>query len=252
MITKLAEIVDLAAQSAKDILPLTDDHPINLEQAYDIQKASIDRRFVRGETLTGYKLGFTSREKMIQMGVDSIIWGRLTDAMSIENMGDMRFDEFIHPKVEPEIVFLMKRPLSGIVTTEEALDAVEAVAPALEIIDSRFRDFKFTHFDVVADNCSSAGYVIGDWRKPDIDLADLSMTLVIDGCEVAKGSSKAILDHPLNALVEAVKCISESGELIQAGQVILAGAATAAVSLEKGQSVSVNVEQLGSCGFKIV
>lgn len=252
MSEQLAKILDDAATSCTDIEPLTDDHSISLADAYNIQALSIGRRFARGEKLTGYKLGFTSHEKMKQMGVDSIIWGRLTDAMAVTNGDKLNFNQFIHPKVEPEIVFLMKKPLSGAVTPQQALDAVEAVAPALEIIDSRFRDFKFTHFDVVADNCSSAAYVIGDWQSVDTDLSDLAMNLTIDGERVAQGSSSAILDHPLNALTEAARCIHDAGQTIEAGQIILAGAATAAVALQPGQQVEVDVEHIGSCGFTVV
>lgn len=251
MIEKLAQIVDSAAVNVNDILPLTDDNPISLDDAYQIQRRSIQRRLSRGEKITGYKLGFTSREKMTQMGVDSIIWGRLTDAMTVVNCGEINMAHFIHPRVEPEIVFLIKKSLSGNVTIEQALDAVEAVAPALEIIDSRFQNFKFTHFDVVADNCSSAAYVIGDWQAPTIELDNLAMTLFMDDKAVAKGSSKAILDGPLNALVEAAKCIAESGESIQAGQIVLAGAATAAVALKSGATIRVDIDQLGSCGFSV-
>ena len=249
MLETLAKQLDSAAAEASATRQLTADHNISLQDAYEIQRLSVARRFERGEKLTGYKLGFTSRAKMMQMGVDDLIWGRLTDAMAIADGGEMAMENYIHPRAEPEIAFLLKKPLSGTVTAEEALSAVEAVAPALEIIDSRFRDFKFSHIDVVADNCSSTGYVVGEWQGPSVDLSNLSMSMSIDGQEIASGVSSAILDHPINAVVEAARCIGEAGEQLEPGQILFAGAATAAVALQAGQSVQVNVEQLGGCGF---
>lgn len=252
MLELFAKQLDNAASEAKTTLQLTIDQDISLADAYQIQRLSIQRRLSRGEKLTGYKLGFTSRAKMIQMGVDDLIWGRLTDAMSIPNQGVMWMNNFIHPRVEPEIAFLLNKPLSGKVSIVEAMDAIQAIAPALEIIDSRFRDFKFSHIDVVADNCSSSGYVVGGWQDPTIDFGNLSMNMSIDNQEVAAGFSSAILDHPINALVEAARCIAEVGEELKPGQIIFAGAATAAVALEPGQSVHVDIEKLGSCSFTTV
>ena len=95
-------------------------------------------------------MGLTSRAKMQQMGVSEVIWGRLTDAMRLEEGGEMSHARYTHPRVEPEIAYIMRKPLSGNVSLAEALDAVEAVAPAMEIIDSRYRNFKFALADVIA------------------------------------------------------------------------------------------------------
>ena len=103
-------------------------------------------------------MGFTSRAKMVQMGVDDMIWGRLTNSMLVEDGGEIDISNYVHPRVEPEIAYLLKAPLSGPLSTAEAWNAVEAVAPAMEIIDSRYENFKFTVEDVVADNSSSSGF----------------------------------------------------------------------------------------------
>lgn len=252
MLEDLATRLDKAAVDAIPTEQLTTGHAITLEDAYEIQRLSVAHRLERGEHMSGYKLGFTSRAKMEQMGVSDLIWGRLTDAMAIASGGQLAMRTCIHPRAEPEIAFLMKRELSGTVTLEEAMDAVEAVAPAIEIIDSRFSNFKFSHIDVVADNCSSTAYVLGEWQAPDFDLGGLKMTLSINDSEVASGLSDAILDHPANALVEAARCLAEGGAALLPGQVLLAGAATAAVALNAGDSVRVDIERLGSCGFQSV
>src|SRR3546814_18589829 len=88
---------------------------------------------------------------------------------------------FGHPRGEPEVAFLMKAPLSGKVTAMEALAAVEAIDPAMEIIDSRYENFKFALFDVIADNTSSSGLVIGQWNEPAKDFSNHGVVLEIDG-----------------------------------------------------------------------
>src|SRR3546814_3294217 len=118
---------------------------------------------------------------MLQVGVDEVAWGRLTDAMLIEEGASMSRARFVHPRVEPEVAFLMKAPLSGKVTAMEALAAVEAIAPAMEIIDSRYENFKFALSDVIADNTSSSGLVIGQWNDPAKDFSNLGVVLEIDG-----------------------------------------------------------------------
>lgn len=249
MLHEIARKLDQAAASATSIEQLSNTNELSLEDAYQVQKLSIDERLNRGEKLVGYKMGFTSKAKMLQMGVDDIIWGRLTDAMFIEDGGAIDLSKYVHPRAEPEIAFKLKSSLSGIVTKEQALAAVGAVAGAIEVIDSRYQNFKFSLSDVIADNCSSTGFVIGDWHEGGSDISDLSMVIDVNGEEVASGSSLDILDHPINSLVEAARCIALSGEELKAGQIILAGAATAAVALAPNQRISANIENLGSCSF---
>ena len=249
MLQEIAKKLDQAAASATSIEQLSNTNELSLEDAYQVQKLSIDERLSRGETLVGYKMGFTSKAKMLQMGVDDLIWGRLTDAMIIEDGGVIDLSKYVHPSAEPEIAFILKSSLSGIVTKAQAFAAVEAVAGAIEVIDSRYKNFKFSLSDVIADNCSSTGFVIGAWHKADSDISDLSMAIKVNDEVAASGSSSDILDHPINSLVEAARCIAQSGEELKAGQIILAGAATAAIALVPNQHISANIENLGSCSF---
>lgn len=249
MLQQLAKTLDQAALNAQSVPQLSLETELDLNQAYKVQELSIEERLSRGEKLVGYKLGFTSRAKMLQMGVDDLIWGRLTNTMIVENNASIDLSQYVHPRAEPEIAFKLKKTLSGKITVKEALDAIDGVAAAIEIIDSRYKNFKFSLTDVIADNCSSAGFVIGDWHKPNIDLSNLRMALQANGKDIAVGSSADILDHPINSLVEAARCIALSGEALQPGQIILAGAATAAVALEQDQLISINIEHLSSCNF---
>jgi 2-oxo-3-hexenedioate decarboxylase len=247
----VAERLDEAARQARATPQISHEVAFSLEDAYAIQKASIARRVARGERRAGMKMGFTSRAKMVQMGLSEMIWGRLTDAMLCEDGGAIRFGRYVHPRAEPEIAFLLRKELFGPVTPLAAFDAVEAVAPALEIIDSRYENFKFSLPDVIADNASSAGFVVGPWNSRETTIDNLGMVLSVDGRPREFGSSAAILGHPLRSLVAAARLVAEGGEVLEAGSIVLAGGATAAIALAPGQHVSLEVQALGRAQFSV-
>lgn len=247
----IVTLLDDAARHARAVPQFDTDNRLHLNDAYEIQRSSIERRLERGERRVGVKMGFTSRAKMQQMGLADVIWGRLTDAMQVEEGGNVERSRFVHPRVEPELAFLLKKPLSGNVTGPEALAAVEAIAPALEIIDSRYQDFKFTLPEVIADNASSSGFVMGGWHDPRIDFSNLGLVLSIDGRPVQMGSTAALLGHPLRSLVAAARLSAAAGEPLQAGWIVLAGGATPAEWIRPGQHVSVEMQTLGSAAFHL-
>lgn len=249
---QLAETVEEAARTGMAIAQLTDAHPdLDAAAGYAVQRLSIQRRLNRGERRIGIKMGLTSRAKMRQVGVTEVIWGRLTDAMRIEEGGEIALSGRVHPRVEPEIAFLLKKPLSGRVSPAEALAAVEAVAPAMEIIDSRYRDFKFNLADVVADNASSSGLILGAPRPAGTDIANLGIVMRFAGQPAQIGSSAAILGHPLRSLVVAARLVAEAGETLSSGDIVLAGAATEAVALRPGLHVRTDIQGLGSVSFTV-
>lgn len=251
-IAALAERVDAAAHHARAIAQFAEREGVDEAQAYAIQAASVARRLARGERRTGVKMGFTSRAKMAQMGVHDMIWGRLTDAMAETDGAPVSLRRFVHPRVEPELAFVLAKPLPAAVSLPEALDAVAAIAPALEIIDSRFDDFSFTLGDVVADNASSSGYVIGPWRDPRRDAANLGLVMSMDGAARQIGSTAAILGHPLRSLVAAARLSAAAGEPLQAGWIVMAGGATAAEPLHPGRHVMLEMQGLGRVEFNTV
>lgn len=248
----LATTLDAAARDRHEVDPLTPKHAFSLDQAYHIQRASIAQRHARGEKPIGIKLGFTSRAKMIQMGVDSLIWGLLTDAMLREEGGVVDLGDFIHPRVEPEVCFLTSKVIDRPLTLLEAGNYLEAVAPAMEIIDSRYRNFKFTLEDVVADNCSSAGLIVGAFSDNVKDLRSLSnrgVTMRFNGHAVQLGSTGAILGNPLRSIVQASQLLAAAEMSLPAGSLIMAGAATAAEALRPGLHVSTDIGGLGRVEF---
>jgi 2-oxo-3-hexenedioate decarboxylase len=248
---RLATLLDDAARNATAVAQLSATQALTLEQAYEIQRISIGKRLARGEHRVGMKMGFTSRAKMEQMGVSDLIWGRLTHAMIAEDGGHISRRRFVHPRVEPEVAFLLRKPLSGIITPLQALAAVEAVAPALEIIDSRYQNFKFSLTDVIADNSSSSALTIGPWNSPHQPLDNLGMMVTVNGRAQSFGSTAAILGDPLRSLVAAARLVAQSGEVLEAGHIVMAGGATAAFELQVGMHVQLEVERLGRTSFTV-
>ncbi len=251
LIDTCAAILDDAQHTVTSTPQLSASHEFSLDDAYAIQAAVLERRLARGERRVGMKMGFTSRAKMVQMGVSEMIWGRLTDAMMLEEGSSISLEGFIHPRIEPEVAFLLKDRLEGDVTLLQARRAVEAVAPALEIIDSRYENFKFSLEDVVADNSSSAGVVLGRWSSPDTDLENLGVVMSFDGEPERIGSTAAILGSPWRSLVAAARLSASRGEPLEPGTIVLAGGATAASYLRPGLHVRVEVEGLGRADLKV-
>ncbi len=247
-----AETLDRAAADARATPQITHGNAaLTVADAYAIQRLSVERRLARGEKRIGIKMGLTSRAKMLQVGVDQVAWGRLTDAMLLEEGGTLSRGRYVHPRIEPEVAFLMRAPLAGQITAAQALAAVEAVAPAMEVIDSRYENFKFALVDVVADNTSSSGLVVGGWCDPRQDLSNLGVILEINGEVVEVGSTAAILGNPLRSLVAAARLVALAGERLNAGDIVMAGGITAAPTLVPGQTIRNTVQNLGSVSITV-
>lgn len=249
---EIANTLDDAAKKAEAVEQISEKHQFDLEQAYDIQRLSIDNRKERGEKVVGYKLGFTSYAKMEQMGVHDLIWGILTDEMTIKSGETVDLNRWIHPRSEPEIAFRVGKEITNPISLDEVPQYIDKMASAIEIIDSRYKNFKFSLEDVVADNCSSTGYVLGKWQDLKADsISDLAIHLKINDEIVEKGKTSAILDNPLKSIVELSRLATEAGLKIEEGQVILAGAATAAVYLKPNDKVESELEGLGKVAFEV-
>lgn len=250
-IALFAERLDQAAVKALPTTQLSLEETYSEEEAYAIQAASLNRRYDRGEAFVGVKMGFTSTAKMEQMGVSDLIWGRLTDKMLLEQAGVLDFEKLIHPRAEPEICFRVAKEIDRELSESELAAYIDGVAPAIEIIDSRYENFKFSLEDVIADNCSSAALVLGEWSPVSTDLSNLKIELVIDGEAVQSGSSAAILDDPWKSVLAATRLAEKYNQALPAGSLIMAGAATSAVFLQGGQKVEALVEELGAARLTV-
>lgn len=241
----------LAAEDGRfDRDPITDEWPdLDVGTAYAIQNETLRRREARGEKLIGVKLGLTSRAKQRRMNVDSPLVAWLTDAMILPAGEPVPQDLLIHPRVEPEIVFVMKNRLAGPgVTAAQALTAVEAVYAGAEVIDSRYRDFRFTLTDVIADNASSGAFILGPVaRDPyDIDLTLEAVLVEVDGKVADSATGAAVQNHPAEALALAANDLGRRGKFIEPGQIVLTGGMTDALPAGPGSRTAFHFTTLGS------
>ena len=254
-ILEIAKTLDDARLNARSLpqfsSKLTD---FSRADAYAAQEEGIKLRTSRGEKIIGLKMGLTSEGKRKQMNLDSPLYGVLTDKMQIENEGVFHLNGSIHPKIEPEIAFFINRDLKGKITREDVLNATEYIAPALEILDSRYEGFKyFSMEDVIADNSSSSHFIIGpkffDFKN--LDLLNLSMRMKINGETKAEGISSDISGDPVVSVIQLAELLAQRSQFIPANTIVLAGAATLAISLEPNMAVSLEVSNLKTMNVSI-
>ncbi len=247
---RAASVLLEAEESRTDRGPITDEWPeLDLETAYAVQDETLRRRLDRGERLIGVKLGLTSRAKQRRMNIASPLTAWLTDAMVLPAGDPVPQDRLIHPRAEPEIVFVMRDRLTGPgVTAATALAAVATVCAGIEIIDSRYRDFTFTLPDVVADNASSGFFVTGPVaRSPaELDLTLEACLVEADGQIVDSATGAAVQGHPAEALALAANDLGRRGLAIEPGWIVLTGGMTDAVFVTPGSALAAHFTHLGS------
>ena len=246
----LAQRLHSARREARAVERLTADVPaLSLDDAYAVQAAGVRLRLGDGERLVGLKMGLTSEAKRKQMSLDSPVYGVLTDRMQLIDGGTLPLKGSIHPKIEPEVAFKIARELRGNITLEQAAEACSGVAPAMEILDSRYRGFKYFSLpDVVADNSSSFLFVVGATWRPLSGLAldQLKMTMSVNGEPKQMAESSAISGHPLVSIVQLCELLAKRDRTLPAGSIVMAGAATVAEVLHAGDRIELVVDGLGS------
>ena len=246
----VADELQACENERRDREPFTDDwEDMSLEAAYRIQDEVLRRKVEAGEKVIGVKLGLTSRAKQQRMNVHAPLTGWLTDKMVVEAGVPVPQDELIHPRAEPELVFVMGAPLEGPgVTAATAMEAVDKVYGGLEIIDSRYANFRFRLPDVVADNASSAKFYIGPIGLPpeQVDLSLEAVLVEVDGEIVDSATGAAVQGHPAEALALAANDLAKRGLRIEAGWIVLTGGMTDAVFTPPGSTVAAHFTNLGS------
>ena len=255
-IAQLAEHLDNCQRNAQDTPKITDQHPdMDWDDAYAIQDAILARHLGRGARVIGLKAGLTSHAKMKQMGVETPVFGFLVDEFSVLEGAEIKVSELIHPKVEPEIAFVLKHALRGPGCHIGAvLAATDFVMPGIEVIDSRYRDFKFDLKSVVADNTSASRFVVGGQplRPNELDLRTVGIVLEKNGEPVALGAGAAVLGHPAAAIAMLANHLGARGQEIPAGSLILSGGITEAVAVAAGDNVCLRVQGMGSVSLRFV
>lgn len=221
---------------------------LSIDDAYAIQAAVLEQLLSRGDSLAGAKLGLTSVAKQEQMGVNEPVYGWVP-ASNVLAGDRVRLDELIHPRCEPELVFVLAQDLAGPgVTATDVLDATDRVVGGIEVIDSRYEDFSFTLPDVIADNTSAARVAIGtEGIGPrDADLTTLGCVFEIDGEVTGTATGAALLGDPAACVAMLANHLGRHGLKLEAGWVIMAGAATDARPLAPGTVATARYSHLGS------
>lgn len=224
----------------------------DFDGAYAVQKINTDFWSAAGRKITGRKIGLTSKAVQTQLGVDQPDFGVLFEDMFVLDGGNVDASKLIQPKAEAEVAILLGADIEDPECTPERFSAAaDCAVPAIEIVDSRIADWKITFADTVADNGSSALYVLGNERKKldGLDLYSCGMVLEVNGQVASIGAGAACLGHPLNAGAWLVKTLGQRGEGLRAGDVVLTGALGPMVTLEKGQTIQARIGGLGSCTF---
>jgi 2-keto-4-pentenoate hydratase len=246
----MADALIAAERERKPIAPFTDAVPgLDAETGYQAQRLVVQHRLDRGERLIGAKLGLTSRVKQEAMGVHEPLYGWLTSGMAHPHGEPLPLGELIHPRAEPEIAFLIGREIRPPATITSVLEATEAVLAAVEVLDSRYEDFRFRLPDVVADNASGSRIVLGPCARRPGDLCDLRLlgcVLRAQGDVVATAAGGAVMGHPAAAVAWLVNRLSPGDWRLEPGALVLSGGLTAPVPMGPGSVVSAEFDGLGT------
>jgi len=247
-----AELLDVAAieRSLVDLLTV-DDPDLDMPTAYAIQDALVERRVARGDRVVGAKLGLTSLAKQQEMRVHEPIGGWLTERMRLAAGEALDTRELVQPRCEPEVAFRLDRDLAGADTTAaDVMAATGALMAAIEVLDSRYRDYRFTLPDVIADDASAARFLVGEPVAPDaVDRVGCGVRFWLDDREVASATGAAVMGDPAEAVAWWVRHLAMSGRGLEAGMVVLSGALTGAHKVGPGSRVLAAIDGLGTLGL---
>jgi len=246
-----------AAEATRGAIPpLVETYPgLSPDDAYRVQHALIDRKLEEGARVVGHKIGLTAVAMQQLLGVDQPDFGYILDTMMVADGDAISRDTLIFPRVEGEITFVLKEDLRGPgVTVARVLAATQYVMPSLEVVDSRVADWKITLADTIADNASSCRMVLGGVATPvdGIDLRLVGMVMEKNGEVVNTAAGAAVLGHPANAVAWLANKLAEFDVTLRAGEVILPGALSAAVTVQAGDAVRATFDRLGSVSVRFV
>ncbi|KAI3601852.1 4-oxalocrotonate decarboxylase [Cupriavidus necator H850] len=253
-IARLAEHLENAELQREAVRKITDEYPdMGWDDAYAIQDAIRARKEARGTRIAGLKMGLTSFAKMRQMGVSDPVYGFLTDYGACMDGAAIDTGTLIHPKVEAEIAFVLKAPLKGPgCHIGDVLAATDFVVPAVEVIDSRYENFRFDLKSVIADNTSSARFVVGGTHRgaEGLDLKNLGVVLEKNGEVVATAAGAAVLGHPANSVAMLANMLGARGRELPAGTFIMTGGVTEAIAVAAGDNITVRYQHLGTVSMR--
>ena len=247
---ELAADLAEAERTRVPIAPLTDRNPtIDVVDAYEIQLINIHQRVAEGARVVGHKVGLSSKAMQQMMGVDEPDYGHLLDEMQAFEDTPVKAGSYLYPRVEVEVGFVLAEDLPGAECTEDdVLAATAAFAPSIELIDTRITDWKIKLCDTIADNASSAGFVLGAGRvAPEtVDIQGIDAVLTRNGEVVASGRSDAVLGNPVTAVAWLARKVESFGVRLRKGDIVLPGSCTRAIDARPGDHFVAEFDGLGS------
>jgi 2-keto-4-pentenoate hydratase len=253
---EIADALQEASANCIAISQLTETYPeISIKDAYEIQLEQVKRYIKNGKVIVGKKIGLTSLAMQSLLGVNEPDYGHLMDDMLVYDDTIIDHALLVQPKVEPEIAFIAQEDIKGPgVTPTDVLRKTFGLVPALEIIDSRIKDWKLRIQDTIADNASSSLFALGGQmiRPLEVDLRLIGMVFQKNGMVVSTAAGAAVLGNPCQAVAWLANKLSAFGDFLRKGDIILSGALVKAEAAKKGDHFSVSFDRLGSacCKFK--
>lgn len=248
--SRIAAELAVSEEERKARSPFSDEHPdLDEQTAYEAQWAGVQSKVDAGERIVGAKLGLTSKIKQQVMKVDNPLYGWVTSSMILPYGEPLDLSRFIHPRVEPEIAFLLGRDVETPATVTSVLAATESVFAAVDVLDSRYENFRFTLPDVIADNASAGGFLLGPTAVSPRDIDDLRLVgcvLRVNGDVVATAAGAATMGHPAAAVAWLANRLAGRQQTLKAGMLIFSGGLTEPVPVKPGVAVTAELDGLGS------
>lgn len=255
-----AERLYEAEQNRKQIPALTLQYPeLDMNDAYAIQKAWVDQKKADGRSVIGYKVGLTSRAMQMAVNIDQPDYGVLLDDMLFEDGATLKASDFLDPRIEVELAFVLKKPLFGEnVSIFDVYNATDYVIPSLELIAARCMrtdpETGYTRkvYDTISDNAANAGIILGGRpiKPTEMDLRWAGAALYLNGQIEETGLASGVLGHPAKGISWVCKRFAPHGVGLEAGQVILAGSFTRPVPVKAGDTIHADFGPLGGIGLR--
>lgn len=245
------EIVD-AEERIKTLPPLSvRNGKLTIDDAHYIQLELVKLKSETGHKVIGKKVGLLRNKIKASLNRYELTYGHLFHDMEIANFSIIEKAVLQQPKILPKFGFFLKDELFGPhVTFLDVLMATEYVVPALEIIDTRYNDWDFQLIDSIADNGSSAKFIVGESKKTidEINLRTNGVMLTKNNAIIATGASSLVIGHPAEAIASLVNTLSRYHMGLNKGELILSGSFSAAMNVETGDYFVVDFGILGKVG----
>jgi 2-keto-4-pentenoate hydratase len=253
LIDDAAAALRQAQRDRAPIAPLTITYrDLTVADAWQVQAINRNLKLADGLHVLGYKCGLTSQAMQDQMGVDEPDFGVLLSDMQLIDGGELRLADFLQPRIEAEIALVLGADLGAGTTAADVLAATASACPALEIIDSRIKDWQLSLVDTVADNASSGAYVLGPPQALDgIELGDIEAVVTVNGIERARGLGSAALGHPARAAAWLANRLADFGTVLSSGSVVMTGSLHASLPVAAGERVVAEFGELGSTSVRV-